>query len=245
MNWNAICAMTSMHQRSTTANAVRRTMFNLEQAVADWRRQMVADGVDTPEVLNELESHLRDDVERQMQSGAKAPKAFEAAVHRIGQAAVLKHEFDKLGDTPERLKHAILVLAGIPTLATTMNAINTNIEPRWATYLKAAVFLLPAVSLWTLSVIFVFPKLQQICRDTGVTIPDIYQATNFVSEHVVLVIAAVLLALIGLEWRVHNWPKYRRASVGIVVFLLNAAVLILIFAMVILALLAVPGMAHR
>jgi len=38
-------------------------MFNLEQAILDWRRQMAASGIKAPDVLDELESHLRDDVE--------------------------------------------------------------------------------------------------------------------------------------------------------------------------------------
>jgi hypothetical protein len=197
-------------------------------------------------VLNELESHLRDDVEHQTRSGAAAEQAFEAAARRIGHAGVLKHEFAKVGgEAPERVKHAILTLAGIPTLATNMNTTNTNIEPRWATYLKAAVFLVPALGLWTLSTVFIFPKLQQICRDAGVAIPSVYRLTNFVTEYIVLLCGAVILALIGLEWRASKWPKYRRASVGIAVFLLNTAVMILIFVMVVLAILAAPGLAGR
>ena len=221
-------------------------MFNLNHALAEWRRQMAADGITQPEVLNELESHLRDDVEQQMQSGANALQAFETAVGHIGRAGVLKHEFDKVGAvTGEGLKYTILTLAGIPILVTNMNmnATNTYIEPRWATYFKAVVFLVPAISLWTLSMIFVFPKLQQLCRDAGVAIPNIYRATHFVSEHSFLICVAVILALIGLEWRVSQWPKYRRASIGLAVFLLNSAVLILIFVMVVLALLAVPALA--
>ncbi len=60
-------------------------MFNLEQAIAEWRRQMMAAGVKAPVPLEELESHLRDDVQQQMKSGTGAQEAFEAAVQRIGQ----------------------------------------------------------------------------------------------------------------------------------------------------------------
>jgi hypothetical protein len=47
-------------------------MFNLDQAIADWRRQMLAAGIKTPVPLEELEIHLREDVEQQMQSGLRA-----------------------------------------------------------------------------------------------------------------------------------------------------------------------------
>jgi hypothetical protein len=71
-------------------------MFNLEQAIADWRRQMAAKGLKTAEVLDELESHLRDEIEHQIRSGADEERAYEAAVARIGQAAALGNEFAKL-----------------------------------------------------------------------------------------------------------------------------------------------------
>jgi len=72
-------------------------MFNLEQAITEWRRQMLGAGVKNPNVVDELESHLREDVARQMQSGASAEKAFETAVQRVGDAGLLKREFAKLG----------------------------------------------------------------------------------------------------------------------------------------------------
>ncbi len=37
-------------------------MFNLEQSIAEWRQQMLAAGPKNPTPLNELESHLREDM---------------------------------------------------------------------------------------------------------------------------------------------------------------------------------------
>src|SRR5712692_4700974 len=102
-------------------------MFDLNEKITEWRRQMLAAGIKTPVPLSELESHLRDDVEQQMRSGLSAQQAFAAAVQGIGQAAVLECEFDKVGGMKQaqaRAKHAILTLAGIPNhyLSTPMNA---------------------------------------------------------------------------------------------------------------------------
>jgi hypothetical protein len=72
-------------------------MFNLEQAIAQWRRQMIACGINGLDVLDELEWHLREEVERQMQSGMSAEQAFKVSVQRIGQAGSLKSEFAKVG----------------------------------------------------------------------------------------------------------------------------------------------------
>jgi hypothetical protein len=40
-------------------------MFSLEQSIAEWRTQMLAAGIKTPTLLEELENHLRDEIERQ------------------------------------------------------------------------------------------------------------------------------------------------------------------------------------
>jgi len=56
---------------------------------------MSAGGVKNPAVLDELESHVREDVERQTRAGVEAQKAFEAAVKKIGPASALKREFKK------------------------------------------------------------------------------------------------------------------------------------------------------
>jgi hypothetical protein len=74
-------------------------MFDLDLAIAEWRGQMTAGGIKSPAVLDELESHLRDEVERQRKSEGDPRHAFENAVRQIGQPAALKSEFGKLGET--------------------------------------------------------------------------------------------------------------------------------------------------
>jgi hypothetical protein len=78
-------------------------MFDLEQSIADWRRQMLAAGIKAPAPLDELETHLRDETEQQIKSGSNEQQAFAIAVQRIGQGHVLKNEFKKvswIGQTP-------------------------------------------------------------------------------------------------------------------------------------------------
>jgi hypothetical protein len=70
-------------------------MFEIEQSVADWRQQMLAAGIRSPVPLEELESHLREQVERHMQAGFSAQTAFECAVKLIGPGDALKGEFEK------------------------------------------------------------------------------------------------------------------------------------------------------
>ncbi len=71
-------------------------MFDLEQTIADWRQQMLAAGIKTPVPLEELEIHLREEIEQQMKSGLDGQRAFEIAVRKTGQANALKNEFKKI-----------------------------------------------------------------------------------------------------------------------------------------------------
>ena len=232
-------------------------MIDLENTIEAWRRQMAAGGIKSPAVLDELESHLRDDVEEQVRSGANAPEAFGNAVQRLGQAALLEIEFEKVGETketPERVKEAFFALAGIPNhyLNEPMNTSSSNLEPRWATYFKASAFLAPAVFLWAFSSVFFIAPLQKICVEAGLrdstptffwnVIQSSIQFTLFFREHGLLVAGAMFAMLILLEWRSGKWPRYRRAAVGIGTFLFNAVVLFSIFMMLLVALLAAPAL---
>lgn len=88
-------------------------MFNLDNAISEWRQQMLAVGIKTPGVLDELESHLRDEIEQQTKSGLSEGEAFRSAVQKIGQAHVLQNEFKHNERTKEarewKLKETALV----------------------------------------------------------------------------------------------------------------------------------------
>jgi|KBSSwiStaDraftv2_1062776.scaffolds.fasta_scaffold199717_3 cation transport ATPase len=75
-------------------------MFDLDKAMAEWRHQMLAAGIKNPRVLDELESHLRDEVRRQMSMGAgvEPQQAFDGALKKLGGAAELESEFRKIAD---------------------------------------------------------------------------------------------------------------------------------------------------
>lgn len=72
-------------------------MFDLEPSIAEWRRQMLAAGIKSPVPLEELECHLREEIERQMESGTSEQQAFEIAAQEIGRAELLRTEFKRAG----------------------------------------------------------------------------------------------------------------------------------------------------
>jgi len=89
-------------------------MFNLEQSIAEWRRQMLVAGI-KPESLDELEGHLREEIERQLKLKVIQQQAFEMAVKAIGRGVELKNEFKKAGEPMEMQR--IIKLAGVSCVA--------------------------------------------------------------------------------------------------------------------------------
>ena len=86
-------------------------MFSVEQAIADWRKQMLAAGLQTPVPLEELEIHLREEIERQMKLGLDEQKAFEVSAQQIGQPKILQNEFKK--SERHSMKRIFIIGAGI------------------------------------------------------------------------------------------------------------------------------------
>jgi hypothetical protein len=98
-------------------------MPDLETQIGEWRRQMLAAGIKTPVPLEELESHLRDEIEQQMRQGIDSQRAFEVAVHRLGPTTALESEFQKANLKEHMNKNLINLLVAIAALAVGMGLI--------------------------------------------------------------------------------------------------------------------------
>ena len=86
-------------------------MFDFKQSISEWRKQMLAAGIKSPVPLDELEIHLREEIERQIKSRLNEQKAFEISVQQIGQPKMLKGEFNKSERT--FMKRTLMILVGI------------------------------------------------------------------------------------------------------------------------------------
>jgi hypothetical protein len=97
-------------------------MCDLEEKISKWRKQMLAAGIKTPVPLEELEIHLREDIEQQTKLGLNEQEAFKASVLKIGQAHTVQNEFNKIETTREMIHLTlttlgiVLILVGIPFL---------------------------------------------------------------------------------------------------------------------------------
>src|SRR5690242_5281662 len=71
-------------------------MPNFEEQIAKWRRSMVEASVYRTDLLDELEEHLREEIERLLRSGTPENGVFEKAVSNLGGPSALASEFEKL-----------------------------------------------------------------------------------------------------------------------------------------------------
>lgn len=67
-----------------------------EELIASWRRYMAETTGCTNEVLDELESHLRDEIQQLVQTGQSEEQAFALATIRLGSPQTLSAEFAKV-----------------------------------------------------------------------------------------------------------------------------------------------------
>lgn len=136
-------------------------MFDLEQSIREWRWQMLGDGIGSPVPLEELEVHLREDIEQRVKSGLNQKKAYKAAVREIGQGGALQIEFKKVA-SPSKIKRAALLLAGWLTTGLLLLysmlclEINWNLfsfSPRWNQTAFVQIFTIATVltGIWFLA----------------------------------------------------------------------------------------------
>jgi hypothetical protein len=134
-------------------------MFDLEKQIVGWRRQMRASGLKSPEALDELEGHLREELARQQKLGLSASAAFEAAIQQMGQTGAVAGEFGKTARAPKASPGvmvgicAVLVASIVWLSGFTLNQMNVSIGGQIQAY--AAVLLSLAIACgWRYAVPF-------------------------------------------------------------------------------------------
>jgi hypothetical protein len=87
-------------------------MLDQEKRIAAWRASMTATLGDKTDLIDELESHLREQLHRLALAGKPADQAWDLAVQQLGQPQLLAAEFGKIGPArPLRWAAAWLVFA--------------------------------------------------------------------------------------------------------------------------------------
>ena len=96
---------------------------------------MLAAGVESPVPLEELEGHLREDVEQRMRLGLNQQTAFDRAAYEIGAGGELAHEFGKCPKNINKLINIMKQKLIYVTVAFVLVAVG-------------AAFIMPAIAKW-------------------------------------------------------------------------------------------------
>jgi len=90
-------------------------MSEFDERVRLWRESFREALGDRPEVIDELESHLREDFDELLRLGHSPEQAWEAARARLGAPGQLAGEFAKLPASwlPARLAYGLLLAGGV------------------------------------------------------------------------------------------------------------------------------------
>jgi len=75
-------------------------MFDIDTEIQEWRRTVSAHFGDRGDVVDELEAHLRDDLDRRIRSGVSPEQAWADACAQLGEPRQLAGEFAKVSGRP-------------------------------------------------------------------------------------------------------------------------------------------------
>jgi len=113
-------------------------MFNLEEKLSNWRASLPLTLRENRELLEELESHLRDAFERQMKTGKSAEDSWSDALSSMGDTQNVAREFAKVHRQiwwPAWIAALLLVVSVGSVLALTIARFSAGaIKPLLATH---------------------------------------------------------------------------------------------------------------
>lgn len=88
-------------------------MFELEQAVREWKERNETREAYKPEDIEELEQHIYDGVEDLLQTGLSEEEAFLVVLHRMGKPQELAEEFETVNKGEFFRKRFLMAAAGM------------------------------------------------------------------------------------------------------------------------------------
>ena len=122
----------------------------------------------------------------------------------------------------------------------------THADPAWRTYLRSAAFVAPAFLAWGFVAVYVFPKFQQMWVDSRMMDSEfqwIIQSVSFAMHNMNIICALLALPILILEFTAWS-PRYRRAVLGLLVFVINTTIIVGLTGACVVAAIAGPAL-HR
>ena len=187
-------------------------MRDLERQIREWRRSMAQTSKHRPEALDELETHLREEIDRLMRAGTAAEEAFKLAASRLGSPDAVSAEFQKL-EQLRRAKWMPATLAQWGCVATGLVAalfIATRIGHGRMTLLLATHVLtvtIGYVMMFIMGGLAICHVLADWFHRTGPGQTYALRRTMFRLATISAVLTSIGVVL-GMIWAKENWGRY-------------------------------------
>ena len=196
-------------------------MYDLDHSIANWRATIARNGTCSTDELEELEAHLREEIEALAELGLSEQEAFSIGVSRMGNSGAISSEYAKA--SPLRL---------------------------WFRRLRIFLLAAPAIGVGAFAAVFLAPKAQAIWAhadpsgngprwilDTSVVIFE-----SLLRYGPYLLIGAVL-AMILSDSRARSWSRYQHLPVSVIAFSANLAILVALTSLCLALAIIAPAMA--
>jgi hypothetical protein len=168
--------------RHTLKTMETETTFDLNLAIRHWRDDLARSSAFRSENLNELESHLRDSIDRLRARELSDEEAFLIATRRIGNAQNLEQEFGKVNSAAVWFDRCLWILVALQL---------------WVFNASASSLLLSIASPVAVSLNETLP---------GFGLPQI--SHDWLQTVLAAIISPVPTAILAiLLWRIFIWPK--------------------------------------
>jgi hypothetical protein len=135
-------------------------VFDIDTRIQEWRRTVSAHFGDRGDVVDELEAHLRDDLDRRVRSGVSPEQAWADACAQLGEARQLAGEFAKVGGRrwlPAWIAAVAVFVAGLGAVGwVSIGLRNGRLGPLLASHVVTVtagyvtVFAVGGLSVWSL-----------------------------------------------------------------------------------------------
>lgn len=187
-------------------------MRDFEKQNADWRRSITKALPHRSEAFDELEAHLRDEIDTLIRSGTSPEQAFDLAVCKLGQPSAIDAEFDKLEQLRRpRWKPATLARWACVAIALlTLLFLVPRIGQGRMTLLLASHVLSVTIGYSTMFVIgglAIYYVLAEGFRRTGPSQRYALGRTILQLGTISAVLTSVGIVL-GMIWAKQNWGRY-------------------------------------
>ncbi len=187
-------------------------MSNLEPSIANWRREVASATNLKPQMLDELENHLREAAQEFIEEGVPEPQAFERAVAQLGNPAAVAAEFLKLQRPvwwPAKIATASLrMLIGLALLALCTAPLRHHVTPVGAILAlhvcAVTIGYSAALLVGTLGVCFV---CQQSIAEFSTRRLESIRETSFRLTRLALYLTVIGTGL-GMIWTKYSWGRF-------------------------------------